>query len=84
MNLSTTISLMIPGGQLTHHVDIVMATVNVASLMLTIKVIGYDADGNERIVINVPHQLTALREIPADELTQIVETYFHQINEDEQ
>lgn len=84
MNLLTAIPLMLPDGQPAARVDVALATIDIASLVVTIKVIGYDADGNARRIEEVLHQLTALREIPADELVQIAEAHFSQDNKDEQ
>lgn len=78
------ITLTLPDGSMAARVDVVLATIDIASLVVTIKVIGYDADGNARRIEEVLHQLTALREIPADELVQIAEAHFSQDNKDEQ
>lgn len=72
------ITLALPDGSMAARVEVALATIDIASLVVTIKVIGYDADDNERIVINVPYQLDALREVPAEELVTAAEDYFHE------
>lgn len=70
------INLQLPDGQPARRVGIGLSTIDIATLQLTIKVIGYDADGNERIVIDVPHQLDYLRDVSQEELVKIVEAHF--------
>lgn len=70
------INLQLPDGQPAHRVGIGLSTLDITSLQLTIKVIGYDADDNERIVVDVPYQIDALREISADEIERVVLNHF--------
>ena len=70
------IPLTLPDGNQAHRVAIGLPTLDMATLLMTIKVIGYDTDDNERVVVDVPYQLDVLREIPASELEQIIEAHF--------
>lgn len=70
------LNLNLPDGTPAARTEIGLPTLDLATLDMRIEVIGYDIEGNKMTVVYVPHKLEKLREVPVEEIEQVVADYF--------
>lgn len=70
------LNLNLPDGTPAARTEIGLPTLDLATLDMRIEVIGYDIEGNKMTVVYVPHKLEELREVPVEEIEQVVADYF--------
>lgn len=70
------LNLLLPDGTPAVRTEIGLATLDVATLSMRIEVSGFDRDGNKLVTEFVPYQLETLREVPREEIEDVVGKHF--------
>lgn len=70
------ISLTLPDGKQAPRTEIGMTTLDLATLDVTIEVVGYDLDNNKLVTVHVPYHIDEPRELARDEVESVVVSFF--------